>query len=233
MKDDAKLSLVFSNSSGRLWALVQRAIRQAGFRIEDDGIRLLDKGQRSVEGLASGFENVVTMDLILTMRKCPDETRECPDETRVLQEIESAEAAAAGCSDEWAAMVWVTGTDSATRPAEDLADLAGDGAPVHVCIYRVPAGEQRSDKPRGEVIFRDLLPAGRWAAIKRQVQAAGPVQACSTPASRFALLTPDEIYVELDGCRRILAPASPRGDDTSSDTLRQAPAALPALLSKP
>ena len=30
---------------------------------------LLDKGQRSVKGLNSGFEDVVTTDLILTMRK--------------------------------------------------------------------------------------------------------------------------------------------------------------------
>jgi len=77
LKEDGKLSLVFSNSSGKLWALVQRAVREAGFRIQDDGIHLLDKGQRSVKGLASGFENVVTMDLILTMTKCPD--RDLPD----------------------------------------------------------------------------------------------------------------------------------------------------------
>ncbi|GGQ43823.1 hypothetical protein [Couchioplanes azureus] len=153
--------------------------------------------------------------------------------TRVLHEIESAEAAATGCSDEWADMVWVYGTDSAARPTEDLAKLADDGSPVRACIYRVPAGEQRSDKPRGEVVSRNLLPAERWAAIRRHVQAAGPVQACSTPASHFALLLPGEIYVELDGCRRILAPAAPRGDGTSSDTLRQAPAALPALLTTP
>ncbi|OJF12539.1 hypothetical protein [Couchioplanes caeruleus] len=161
-----------------------------------------------------------------------DKARRTRIATRVLQEIESAEAAATGCSDVWADMVWVTGMDSATRPAEDLAVLADDGASVHACIYRVPVGEQRSEKPRGAVVSRHLLPAGRWAAIKRQVEAAGPVQACSTPASRFALLMPTDIYVELDGCQRILAPAAPRGDGTSSDTLRQAPAALPALLTK-
>jgi predicted RNA methylase len=69
LKAEGHLSLVFSNSSGKIWALLQRAIRSAGFSIEPDGVCLLDKGQRSVKGLNSGFEDVVTTDLILTMRK--------------------------------------------------------------------------------------------------------------------------------------------------------------------
>ncbi len=50
-----------------MWALVQRAVHEAGFTIE--AVSVLDKGQRSVKGLSSGFENVVTFDLILSMRK--------------------------------------------------------------------------------------------------------------------------------------------------------------------
>jgi DNA modification methylase len=67
LKAGGWLSLIFSNSSGEMWALVQRAIHDAGFSLET--ISILDKGQRSVKGLASGFENVVTFDLILSMRK--------------------------------------------------------------------------------------------------------------------------------------------------------------------
>lgn len=67
LKDRGWLSLVFSNSSGAMWALVQRAVQDAGFVVEQATI--LNKGQRSVKGLASGFENVVTVDLILSMRK--------------------------------------------------------------------------------------------------------------------------------------------------------------------
>jgi hypothetical protein len=63
------LSLNFSNTSGALWALVQRAIINSGFVLDADRISVLDKGQRSVKGLASGFENVVTADLVLSMRK--------------------------------------------------------------------------------------------------------------------------------------------------------------------
>lgn len=74
LKADGWLSLVFSNSSGDLWALVQRAVRAAGFTIDPETIALLDKGQRSVKGLASGFEDVVTVDLVLSMRKSqPDD----------------------------------------------------------------------------------------------------------------------------------------------------------------
>jgi DNA modification methylase len=69
LKPGRWLSLVFSNSSGEMWALVQRAIHAAGFQLEH--VSLLDKGQRSVKGLASGFENTVTYDLILSMRKAP------------------------------------------------------------------------------------------------------------------------------------------------------------------
>jgi 16S rRNA G966 N2-methylase RsmD len=70
LKDDGWLSLVFSNASGEMWLLVQRAIHAAGFVLEH--VTLLDKGQRSVKGLASGFESVVTSDLILTMRKATE-----------------------------------------------------------------------------------------------------------------------------------------------------------------
>lgn len=73
LKPGRWLSLVFSNSSGEMWALVQRAIHAAGFQLEH--VSLLDKGQRSVKGLASGFENTVTYDLILSMRKAANPTQ--------------------------------------------------------------------------------------------------------------------------------------------------------------
>lgn len=67
LKDDGMLSLVFSNSNGAMWDLVQKAVARAGFKL--DHVTLLDKGQRSVKGLTSGFESVVTSDLILTMSR--------------------------------------------------------------------------------------------------------------------------------------------------------------------
>jgi adenine-specific DNA methylase len=67
LRSDGWLSLVFSNANGEMWLLVQRAIHAAGFVLEH--VTLLDKGQRSLKGLTSGFESVVTSDLVLTMRK--------------------------------------------------------------------------------------------------------------------------------------------------------------------
>lgn len=92
LKADGHLSLVFSNSDGEIWALLQRAIREAGFVLEDHGTTLLDKGQRSVKGLASGFEDVVTVDLVLTMRKQRTEEAtsipaQSPDLNEVLDQI--------------------------------------------------------------------------------------------------------------------------------------------------
>lgn len=96
---DGWLSLNFSNSDGGLWALVQRSVSNAGFVLDPDRISVLDKGQRSVKGLASGFENVVTADLLLSMRKAaPDEivTPSVPPEAAVDKAVsESLSAGAA------------------------------------------------------------------------------------------------------------------------------------------
>jgi len=60
--------MVFGNSSGAIWSLVQRAVAAAGLTIDPATVATLHKGQRSVKGLASGIENVATVDLVLSMR---------------------------------------------------------------------------------------------------------------------------------------------------------------------
>ncbi|MBV8348360.1 MAG: hypothetical protein JOZ49_12740, partial [Mycolicibacterium sp.] len=50
-----------------MWSLVQRSIQNAGLVIEPDQLVVLNKGQRSVKGLASGFEHIATLELIMTM----------------------------------------------------------------------------------------------------------------------------------------------------------------------
>ena len=69
LKPGKYMSVVFGNSSGRIWGLVQRALRDAGFKSTPVHVAILDKGQRSVKGLNSGSEGVVTVDLILTVQK--------------------------------------------------------------------------------------------------------------------------------------------------------------------
>ncbi|MEI2640141.1 MAG: hypothetical protein V9F03_14270 [Microthrixaceae bacterium] len=71
VKPGGLITMVFGNSSGNVWQLVQRAICEAGLEVVPELIATLDKGQRSVKGLASGFENVATLDLILTLRPSP------------------------------------------------------------------------------------------------------------------------------------------------------------------
>jgi 16S rRNA G966 N2-methylase RsmD len=73
LKPGGRISMVFGNSSGSVWSLVQRCVRKANLVIEPESLIVLNKGQRSVKGLASGFENVATLDLILTMRPNDDE----------------------------------------------------------------------------------------------------------------------------------------------------------------
>ncbi|GAA3344759.1 hypothetical protein GCM10020358_49280 [Amorphoplanes nipponensis] len=154
--------------------------------------------------------------------------------TRVLGEVESAEAAASGCDQVFTDMVWFTGVYPPTRQG-DLAPLADDAASVRLCVYQVKASGRDSEKPQGDFVAGGLLPTGRWAAVKRAVQTSGKATTCTTPANRFARLeTPrGDIYVELDGCRRLVAQGVLPGDGTSGDTIRQASTDLPALLTKP
>lgn len=69
LKPGRYMSVVFGNSSGRIWGLVQRALRDAGFKPTPVHVAVLDKGQRSIKGLNSGSEGVVTIDLVLTVQK--------------------------------------------------------------------------------------------------------------------------------------------------------------------
>lgn len=67
LRPGGRVSMVFGNSAGSVWGLIQRSIANAGLMIEPDKLVVLNKGQRSVKGLASGFEDVATLDLIITM----------------------------------------------------------------------------------------------------------------------------------------------------------------------
>jgi 16S rRNA G966 N2-methylase RsmD len=78
LKPGGHMSVVFGNSSGTVWGLVQRALRDSGFDPAPVHVSVLDKGQRSVKGLSSGSESVVTVDLVLTVRK-PLATEKCKE----------------------------------------------------------------------------------------------------------------------------------------------------------
>jgi len=92
-------TMVFGNSSGAVWALVQRAVWAAGLVIEPGSVVILNKGQRSVKGLASGFENVATMDLIMSMR---ERRADDPDTEHVPTVLEIEHAVSVILDNRWA-----------------------------------------------------------------------------------------------------------------------------------
>ena len=77
LKPGGHITVLFGNSSGAMWQLLQRAVGAAGLEVAPELIAVLDKGQRSVKGLASGFENVATLDLILTLRSASHPLAPC------------------------------------------------------------------------------------------------------------------------------------------------------------
>lgn len=88
VKPGGFITLLFGNSSGKVWQLLQRSIATAGLEVVPELIAVLDKGQRSVKGLASGFENTATLDLMLTMRAAEETSRSLVDPpASVVEEI--------------------------------------------------------------------------------------------------------------------------------------------------
>jgi hypothetical protein len=124
---------------------------------------------------------------------------------RVVSNVESDGAAQAGCTQTWADMTWAVGEMGGGNgtPAKPL---AADDAAVRICVYTVPAQERGSGKPAGQFASGRKLKPASWAAVKKELAAATVPGPCTTPASRFAVLhAPDaELYVEADGCRRVL-----------------------------
>jgi hypothetical protein len=92
LKPGGWLSMVFSSSRGDIWGIAQRAMKHSGLELVPERLSSLEKGQRSVKGLASGREGVVTTDLVFTARK-PDRDR---PSTRVRPADESVDESVAG-----------------------------------------------------------------------------------------------------------------------------------------
>jgi len=150
-----------------------------------------------------------------------------PASARPTPQTESSEAAAAGCTPQWADLVGVTAA-RVTAGGPAVVPPGFDGpVRVRLCVYRVPADQQRTGKPAGDFVSGRYLGDEQWAGVRREIESAGAAAVCTTPASRFAVLHfgAGQIYVELDACRRLLATAA-----DGSETIRQASPALIALL---
>jgi hypothetical protein len=129
--------------------------------------------------------------------------------TTPVREIESSGAAAAGCAQDWADMVWVTGGSKAEPPPATRIDPLVAAPEVRVCLYRVPKEEQGGGKPAGRFERGAILSSERRTVLRTAIDAAAAAPACATPANRFAVFRSTDgaggsVYAELDGCRRIL-----------------------------
>jgi hypothetical protein len=146
--------------------------------------------------------------------------------TTVTAEMKSAAAAKAGCEQMWSDMV---GTVTSSEPTPQERPFDPPASDMRLCVYTVPASEQGSAKPGGTFDKGGTLPAATWTALRSAMLPAGPAKPCTAHASRFALFRPaggGEVYVELDGCYRMLF-SGPTGE-----SLRQGSAALADQIAK-
>jgi hypothetical protein len=136
---------------------------------------------------------------------------------------------AAGC-DAWKDMLAISAKDS--HP-EGPGELVPDHAAVRVCTYRstYPAGwtPSSNEEVDGEPVGGGPLSAADSATVARLLGAAGPAAACDQVHHMFAVVfvaesAQDTLYVELDGCRRILASDGSlrQGEQELSDLLASA-----------
>lgn len=143
----------------------------------------------------------------IEFRKAYEKLTTVTVETRVLHQLESDEAATAGCAQTYGDMTWASGGFENVQE-NTLAPLPSRTS-ARRCVYDVPVKERGTGKPAGNFRAGGLLTTTDWAAIRREIEAAAPGQAtCATPASRFAVIHLEPggtVNIEGDGCRRILA----------------------------
>jgi hypothetical protein len=149
---------------------------------------------------------------------------------RVQQERPEA-AVKAGC-EQWKDMLAISATDARSGGPGPVLPPGTEDATLHVCVYRAvyPHGWTQSANTLvdGAPIGGGTLTAPDGDRLRTLLDAAGPATACAKQHSQFAVVTAngaatrvDPLYVELDGCLRLLAP---------DGSLRQADAELAALL---
>lgn len=143
--------------------------------------------------------------------------------TGTIREIESAESAASGCSQDWKNVFLYTSARPIAGPGRLPAPFP-DGEDVRICVYDVPP------EGTGRFVRGTVLPVDRRSAIEEALMSAALPAPCTTDAGRFALLrsvtnSRPLIYVELDGCHRVMTEK-----DYGGPLLAQGDAALAALI---
>jgi hypothetical protein len=146
--------------------------------------------------------------------------------TRTIGKAVAAAAATQVCELTWADMIEVAARSA--PPTSPIEYGLPTGVPVRLCIYSVPAGEQGSARPGGVFVKSTGLTGEQWASISSLLPRNAAAKPCTIPAGRFVLVRlgdDEDIYVELDGCHRLLSRAD-------GNILSQASATLIAALEK-
>jgi hypothetical protein len=128
--------------------------------------------------------------------------------TRKIGKATAVAAAAARCELTWADMIAVAARSA--PPTSIITYGLPSASPVRLCVYGVPAGEQGSPRPGGVFVTGTGLTEEQWGPIASLLPEDAPAKACTKPAGRFALVRlgdNEDIYVELDGCHRLLSRA--------------------------
>jgi hypothetical protein len=118
---------------------------------------------------------------------------------------QSQRSAETGCPDAYKDMITIT--EGTPAPARDL--WPPDVATVGVCVYAV------ADSVSGRLETGLVLRGPLATALGEALNEAGEAAPCTSPHTRFAVLTPSpqaaETFLELDGCRRVLRPDNTLG----------------------
>ncbi len=127
LKPGRYMSVIFGNSKGRVWSFVLRALREAGFDSVPAHVAILDKGQRSVKGLRSGSESVVTVDLIMTVHKPKNKS---PGESSgIWKQAESEDLIKSAVKD--------AGTGDANNPSYVYAKVLREAIRQHLLVDKL------------------------------------------------------------------------------------------------
>jgi hypothetical protein len=127
--------------------------------------------------------------------------------SRRVQQIAPQAALDTGCLTAVKHMAAIDAGDSGREhPAGALGELTRASG-VRACTYRIV---DRSETPQGDFVSGGRIEGKAWQEVRWALEAAPPAPAtCAGLGQRFQVLTADQgeaVYLELDGCRRVLLP---------------------------
>ncbi|MEV4546271.1 hypothetical protein [Micromonospora echinaurantiaca] len=153
--------------------------------------------------------------------------------TRALEQIISGAAAKAGCQQRWRDEFWPSPQEREdgqylSSPPVGLPFTPELGRSTVVCRYRM-SDPRQGDPAIAEFERGGKVPPDRVAELNGRLAWSTPAKPCTTRATKIVSLSAvvnrgDYVYIELDGCMRMLA------DIYGVHVLTQADPDLPALL---